>query len=280
MPVRARFSRSIARVETVPLPWRGTLPQLRPRAWLARIAPSRRSTAIGLGILVLTGGAYLLARETSIFAIDRIEVQGGSPQVAAQIRRALGSFTGTPLVGLDGSAVLRKVDALPTVVSASYDRDFPHTLRIAVVPERPAAVLRRGPESWLVSTRGRVVEGLPAHADVKLPRIWVSTTTQVHTGTELASANAAGAARAVGRAGAFADRVATALYTEGTLVFRLRSGFELVLGDAADIGLKVAVAERVLTMLPPGSTYLDVSTPGRPVSGTGSPLVFGTTKLK
>jgi cell division protein FtsQ len=280
MPVRARFSRSIARVETVPLHWRGALPLLRPRAWLARIVPSRRSIAIGLGIVFLTGGAYLLARETSMFAIDRIDVQGGSPQVAAQVQRALGSFTGTPLVGLDGAAVLRKVDELPTVVSASYDRDFPHTLRIAIVPERPAAVLRRGPESWLVSARGRVVERLPAHADAKLPRIWVSTTTQVHTGTELASANAAGAARAVGRAGAFAARVATALYTEGALVFRLRSGFELVLGDAADIGLKVAVADRVLTMLPPGSTYLDVSSPGRPVSGTGSPLVFSTTKLK
>jgi cell division protein FtsQ len=280
MPVRARFPRSIARVETVPLPWRRALPQLRPRAWLGRIAPSRRSIAIGLGIVFLTGGTYLLARETSMFAIDRIEVQGGSPQVAAQVRRAVGSFTGTSLVGLDGAAVLRKVGALPTVVSASYDRDFPHTLRIAVVPERPAAVLRRGPESWLVSARGRVVERLPAHADAKLPRIWILTRTQVHTGSELASANAAGAARAVGRAGAFAARVATALYTEGALVFRLRSGFELVLGDAADIGLKVAVAERVLTMLPPGSTYLDVSTPGRPVSGTASPLVFSTTKLK
>jgi len=280
MPGRARFPRSIPRVEALPLPWRGTGPHLRPRAWLARIAPSRRSIAVGLGILSLTVGAYLLARETSMFAIDRIEVQGGSPQVTAQVRRALGSYAGRPLVGLDGAAVLRRVDALPTVVRASYDRAFPHTLRITVVPERPAAVLRRGPKSWLVSARARVVERLPAHADAKLPRIWISTSTQVHTGAELTPASGAGAARAVGQAGAFAARVATALYTEGALVFRLRSGFELVLGDTADIGLKIAVAERVLTMLPPGSTYLDVSTPGRPVSGTGSPLVFGTTKLK
>ena len=54
-------------------------------------------------------------------------------------------------------------------------------------------------------------------------------------------------------------------------MFHLRSGLELLLGDGGDIKLKVAVAERVLAVLPSGSTYLDVSVPGRPVSGFGSP---------
>jgi hypothetical protein len=54
-------------------------------------------------------------------------------------------------------------------------------------------------------------------------------------------------------------------------VFHLRSGLELLLGDAGDVKLKLAVAERVLPVLPQGSTFLDVSIPGRPVSGTGSP---------
>ena len=57
----------------------------------------------------------------------------------------------------------------------------------------------------------------------------------------------------------------------GTLVFHLRSGLELLLGDGGDIKLKVAVAARVLAILPTGSTFLDVSSPGRPVSGIGSP---------
>jgi hypothetical protein len=55
------------------------------------------------------------------------------------------------------------------------------------------------------------------------------------------------------------------------LVFHLRSGLELLLGDASDVRLKAAVATRVLPLLPLGSTFLDVSIPGRPVSGTGSP---------
>ena len=268
------MSRSIARVEAIAPRWHVPWPHARPRAWLARVAPTRRSLAIGFGILALALGGYLLARETSLFAIQRIEVQGGSGPVARQVREALASFAGKPLVGLDGSAVLRRVDALPTVVSASYDRAFPHTLRIAVVPERPAAVLRRGPESWLVSVRGRVMEPLSSRAVPRLPRIWVSTRTAVRTGGEVTGAGAGAAAHAAGLAGAFARRVASASAVNGSLVFHLRSGLLLVLGDASDVKLKLAVAKRVLTMLPAGSTFLDVSVPGRPVSGTGSPDVF------
>jgi cell division protein FtsQ len=268
------------RVETLAPGWRVSRPELPLREWLERITPTRRSLALGFGIVAVALGGYLLARETSLFAIDKIEVEGASAQVAGQVRQSLASVLGKPLVGLDGSAVLRKVDALPTVVRASYDRDFPHTLRIRVVPERPDAVLRSGPAGWLVSARGRVIEHLPATALPKLPRIWVPTRTRVPIGAELTTAGAANAARAVGLAGAFGSRVASASYAQGALVFHLRSGVELLLGDGADVKLKVAVAERVLTMLPYGATFLDVSIPGRPVAGSGTTPVTGAQKLK
>ena len=57
----------------------------------------------------------------------------------------------------------------------------------------------------------------------------------------------------------------------GDNIVHLRSGVELLLGNGSDVRLKVAVAARVLAILPPGSSYLDVSSPGRPVSGIGSP---------
>jgi len=261
----------MARAHAAALPWRVRWPRLSARERLGRLAPTRRSLALGFGILAFALGAYLLARETSLFAIDRIEVRGGSPQVDAQVRRALGSLAGTPLVGLNGSSVLRRVDALPTVVRSSYDRAFPHTLRVTVVPERPAAVLRRGPDSWLVSIRGRVMERLPSHAVPRLPRIWVSSHTPVRSGAMVGAAGAGIAARAAGLAGPFAARVVTVSHADGVLVFRLRSGIELVLGDGGDIRLKVAVAQRTLALLPSGSAFLDVSVPGRPVSGTVLP---------
>lgn len=246
-------------------------PQLDLRRSLARLVPSRRSLAFGFGILAFAFGAYGVARGTGLFAIDRIEVRGASPQVSAQVRRALGSLVGTSLVGLDGTAVLGRVDALPTVVRASYDRAFPHTLRLTVLPERPVAVVRSGPTSWLVSLRGRVIERLWSPPYPDLPRIWIASGTPIRLGAQLDAAGAHVAAHAVGLAGGFATRVATASFADGSLVFRLRSGFELLLGDPSDIRLKVRVAETTLPAVPAGTTFLDVSVPGRPVSGTGTP---------
>ena len=268
------------RADAAALPRRIRWPELHPRAWFAQLVPSRRSVAVGVGILAFALGAYLLARETSLFAVRSVEVEGGSPEVAAQVRHALSPVVGSSLVGLDGAEVLRKVDALPTVVHASYDRAFPHTLRIGVVPERPAVVLRRGPDSWVVSERGRVMERLPAGPLPHLPRIWVGLRTPVQTGAELGWSGVGAAARALGLAGAFAVRIASASSSAGSLVFHLRSGLELLLGDAAEVKLKVAVAAKALPVLPAGTTFLDLSVPGRPVSGTGPPAGFPTSNTQ
>ena len=72
-------------------------------------------------------------------------------------------------------------------------------------------------------------------------------------------------------AAAFAARVTSASESQAGLVFRLRSGLELLLGNGSDVRLKLAVAERVLSVLPSGSTFVDVSSPGRPVAGTAPP---------
>ena len=87
----------MARAEAVTLPWRVRWPEIHPRVWLVRLAPTRRSLAIGFGILAFALGAYLLARESSLFAVNTIEVRGGSPRVAAQVRHALASLAGTSL---------------------------------------------------------------------------------------------------------------------------------------------------------------------------------------
>lgn len=235
--------------------------------------PTRRSLAVGLGIVALAICAYVVARETPLFAIDRIEVQGSPPRVAGQVRGALNSLVGRPLVGLDGSAVLRRVEALPTVVSATYDRGFPHTLRVVVRPEHPAAVLRSGMNSWLVSIRGRVMQRLALQAEPGLPRVWVPARTSVVVGSILRLPQARAAVRAAGLAGAFGARVATATYARHALVFHLRSGLQLLLGAPIDVKLKIAVAERALTLVSSSSTFLDVSAPGRAVSGVDSPTI-------
>lgn len=232
------------------------------------MAARRRLLAIAIAAPILLTGAYFAARETSTFAVRTIEVSGGTPKLDAQIRAALARLHGRSLLALDGGALERRVDALPAVVASSYDRAFPHTLRVTVVPEVPVAVLRRGKETWLVSARGRTIARIPGRTEPLLPRIWVPTAAPVAAGAFLAPDDGGTAARALALAQGFPARVSTATLSHGELTLRLRAGVELRLGDPVDVRLKLAVARRALRVLPAGSTYLDVAVPQRPVAGS------------
>jgi cell division protein FtsQ len=235
-----------------------------------RFLPSRRSILVGLTLLALAFGAYTAARETSTFAVARIQIVGGSPQVRQQVRREVAPIVGTSLLALDGRSLERRVDSIPSVVSVGYDRAFPHTLRLQVVPETVVAVLHRGAQTWLLSGRGRVVTGIPPRRYPVLPRIWLPHAVPVAVGQFVQPQGAGTAARALAlAAGArFPARIDTAAIVRQELVLHLHSGIELRLGEPADVRLKLAVARRALRGLPAGTAYLDVSVPGRPVAGT------------
>ncbi|HYA09121.1 MAG TPA: FtsQ-type POTRA domain-containing protein, partial [Gaiellaceae bacterium] len=242
MAAKRRGRQPRARAAAVALPRARQLPAPARRA---RLVPSRRSLGIGLAILAVTAAAYAAARESSVFAVRSVEVSGVPPALRAQVRAALAPLLGTSLLALDGAAVERRVEALPAVLSAGYDRAFPHTLRVIVVPEKPVAVLRRGTESWLVSARGRVISRVPRGSDPALPRIWVPTAAGVLPGAFLDATHGGTAARSLALvADRFPARIAVASFAGGDLTFRLRSGLELRLGDATDVRLKLAVARR------------------------------------
>jgi hypothetical protein len=59
--------------------------------------------------------------------------------------------------------------------------------------------------------------------------------------------------------------VREARYADGDFSLVLRSGTEVRLGDADDLALQLAVAERVLEATGPGMQYVDVSVPERAV---------------
>jgi cell division protein FtsQ len=244
---------------------------------LARAAPSGRSLLVGLTLLALGLVAYAGARQTSLFAIRRIELAGAPPQVAAQVRRTVAGFQGTSLVALDGADLIRRIQDVPTVYAARYDRAFPHTLRIVLRPEEPVAVLRRGPDSWLLSARGRVVERLRPRSLLGLPRVWVPAATQVELGQILAPTSGGVAARALEPLvhARFPARIATVTLAHDELAFQLASGVELRLGRPDDLRLKLAIARRIVTTLPAGTQYVDVSVPERPVVGTNPQVSTG-----
>jgi cell division protein FtsQ len=222
-------------------------------------------------IVAGAGLAWLAARETSLFAVRTVAVAGAPAPVAGEVRRALDGSLGTSLLSVDLDHARAVVEALPTVRSVAFDRAYPHTLRVTVAPERPVAVVRQGLRSFLVSERGRVVASVTRGADPSLARIWVSKTVALDPGVivdgELATAVGAVAPIAGTR---FPSRITSVRVSETDLTLRLRSGLELRLGDPLEAELKLAVARLLLPRLQPGTTYLDVSVPDRPVAGSAS----------
>lgn len=235
---------------------------------LSRLAPSGRSLLAGLLLLATALGLYAAARGTSAFAVRQLAVEGAPAEVAADVRKALAPALGESLLALDLPDLARRLDAVPMVSSASFDRGFPSTLRIAVVPQVPVAVLRQGASSWLAAPGGRVVGELERGARPRLPRIWLTRGTEVRVGEDVRGpALRAVATVAPLRAQPLPVGVRTVVVTPKELTLMLASGLELRLGSMQDLAVKLEVARRILPALTDESSYLDVSVPDRPVAG-------------
>lgn len=249
------------------------LPRRRCGVDLSRFAPTARSLAVAAVLALAVAGSYWLARSTSVFAVTSIEVTGAPPPLAAQVRATLASERGTSLLALDGSEVIDRLRALPAVRAASYDRSFPHTLSLRVEPEVAVAVLRRGGESWLASSDGRVIAEVPRGAAPRLPRIWLGSSKTVRLGERLTDPAGALASRALAsfRGAGLEERVSFVRVDGGRLLARFLTGLEIRFGPPVDLPLKLAIASEILPQLAPpaagGPRYLDVAVPERPVAG-------------
>jgi cell division protein FtsQ len=260
-----REQRPRTRAASLVVPFPRTAPG--DRLELGPLVPSGRSLLIAFGVLGGVLLALVLARETSVFGVRKIEVTGANGIVERQVRRTLDDRAGESLFALDLDAARVEVTALPAVAAVAFDRAYPHTLRVTVVPERPVAVVRQGATAFVVSERGRVIAHVDRTARPTLARIWVAKDVRLDPGAfvdgDLRTAVGAVAPLAGIR---FPSRVVS-VATIGGLTLRLRSGLELRLGDTGNVDLKLAVASRILSLLPPSSGYLDVSVPDRPVAG-------------
>jgi cell division protein FtsQ len=262
-----RASRSSERVASVVVP----LSRSRTAGGvdLSGLVPSTRVLFTCLAVLAIGLGSFFFARSSGVFAIRTIEVDGAPPAVARQVRSVLRDQDGVSLLRFDRDAVRRRVQAVPAVAGVTLDRAFPHTLRLVVVPERPVAVARQGADAWLLSARGRVLEHLVRGARPNLPRLWIAKGPLFQVGGmapgELDEPLAAISPLTGMR---FPARVVSVRAGNDELTLVLRSGLELRLGDATAVGLKLAVAAKVLPLVADGTRYVDVSVPERPVAGS------------
>jgi cell division protein FtsQ len=256
----------------------------RPRQ-LMQLLPSWRVLAIAFGAVLAVAGGYVAARQSALFAVQTIEIRGAPPTVSAQVRDALRPLEGESLLRVDLDTLASRTAEIPSVREASFDRAFPNTLVVSLVAERPVAVLRRGSEAWLVSSRGRVIRQLQRPRLSSLPRVWVPTTVSATAGERLADTPTLRSVRALAAASGASKlpaRVESARATDDALTLILAAGTQLELADERELALKLAIARQVLLALKPNvddgwPAYVDLTVPGRPVVGYASSEVASET---
>jgi cell division septal protein FtsQ len=240
-----------------------------------QLLPSIRSLAFGFGLLAAALALYVGARESAVFSLRSIEVTTEPSGQARLVERALKPLAGTSLLQIDEGAIARRLEDLPHVHLLGYDRSFPDGLRVIVSVERPVAVLRRANENWLVSGEGRVLRKLERRLRRPLPVVWIPRGVEPEIGTVLRAEKPARAVEALAQmdasAGSFRRRVWYVAEEDTGLTMVLKDRFEVRLGNASDLRLKLEVARRVLDALRSSgapATYVDVAVPERPVAGS------------
>lgn len=245
-----------------------------PRTPIQALVPSGRTIVALFVALTAVVGLYAVARSSSLFEIREVEVYGVPPALSRQIGTEAKPFEGRSLVGLDRAGVERAILSIPDVKAVRIDRDFPNTLRIFAERELHVAVLRSGNRAWLVAASDKVVREIPLGRAFGLPRVWQPQSLAVTVGEPIADLELHKAIDVLARLRRMRGEivVTNVITDDDTLTLVASSRIQLRFGDASRAALKLAVVEKTLPLVEaPHSgfiSYLDVSLPERPVSGT------------
>jgi cell division protein FtsQ len=239
----------------------------------------RRVAAVVLAAVgcALAAGAvdlgYTWVKSSGVFVLRSVAVRGGSESDRVAVRDAIArAAAGRSLLSLSASRLATAVEAVPTIRLATVDRDFPHTLRIAIVPERPVA-LAKGIVQYrsLVAASGRVLKVFaPTDAVPKLPTIWTGHERPLPGGRMRTASVQAALDALAARPADFRATVANVKYDpRNGIVMRLNGGLDIILGPPLALASKLRAAAWVLRRYRTRAerqslVYADVSAPNRP----------------
>ena len=231
----------------------------RPRIW------RRRAILAGAVALIVVLGYLLWLRDSSWFAIEKVEVEGltaNQQEISASLAIAAKDMT---TLHIDDEKLRDAVAGYPTVASIKADATLLHKLKIEVTERLPVAVGTVDGRQVAVSEDGFVLLGLDFDPK-ELPSLDPGET----QGPALSEEGAAQAAILGATPDELQDRLSSAIWDEerGGVVVDLDGAPELRFGDGEDAAEKWKAVAAVLTDPELGSPfYVDVSVPGRPVAG-------------
>ena len=224
----------------------------------------RRAIALALVAAALLAGYYLWLRDSSLVAVEEVEVEGATAnrdQIAAALEREAKEMT---TLHIDDEKLRETASAFPTVASIKADASLLHSLTITVTERLPVARVESDGEQLAVSTDGYALPGVKVDP-AKLPPLQagVESTRLDEAGQDQAAIVGADPAE-------LRERVDSVRFDPelGGVVVEIEGAPELRLGDGGEGAAKWEAVAAVLANPDLGSpAYLDASVPERPVTG-------------
>jgi cell division protein FtsQ len=204
-------------------------------------------------------------RDSSLVRVQHVAVTGLTTKDAPRIRLALTSAAREmSTLNLNQGELNRVVSSFPVVKDVVAQASFPHTLKIHVIEETPAAVLDVGGERLLLAPDGSVLRDVTTGHPLAL--IKSRGTVPQNMLTDRVALGALHVAAAV--PAELAGRVITISHGKQGILVHLRDGPLLIFGNDSRPVAKWASAAAVLADTSSrGATYVDVRLPGRPIAG-------------
>jgi cell division protein FtsQ len=233
--------------------------------WVPARAPRRglRRALAALSVLVPVGVACWAALGGPGTVVDGVEITGNRRVATAEVRAAVQSELGRPLLRADLEGVARRLRALPAVLDVEVTRQWPSTVRVQLRERVVLAAVPFPSGVLLVDREGVELERL-ATAPAGVPLVHVDLRT---AGPGALRAAAAVHADLPPRLRGLVLRVGAA--TPDGVLLTLTDGSRVLWGSAGDPGAKAASLAGLRAAVPGarGVRY-DVSAPGAPAVST------------
>jgi cell division protein FtsQ len=230
-----------------------------------RLTKAARTAIVGLLVLALCGGGFLLLRDSSLFRVDHVRVTGATgsaaPRIAAALREAGASMT---TLDVDEGALRRSVASFAQVRTIEVRTDGRNGLGVRVLQYAPVGAVSTRGRRVPVAGDGTLLRGVAAGGG--LPLVPVS---RGAGGPRLASPEGLRAVAVLAAAPralrGMVERVTTGARGLGAT---LRQGPDVYFGGADRLAAKWAAAAGVLADEDArGAEYVDVRVPERPAAG-------------
>ena len=168
-----------------------TATRVRPEPRIARrrlaVARAKRRRLV-IRIAVVATGALLIwiALWSPLLKVRNVLVVGGARTSSADVTAAADLGSDDNILFVSSADVVRAVEDLPWVKTASVDRSLPSTVRVRIVERRPAMLLRTAAGSWTVDKSGYVLQ--PGAVSASLPVVATTSVGDLEPGDRVSSA--------------------------------------------------------------------------------------------